>query len=48
MTIKELIEILKQYDEDIIVFRDYESCYRDIDKEEIVIEDGKLRLSIDY
>lgn len=48
MTVKELIEILKQYDENMIVFRDYEGCYRDILEEEIIIEDGKLRLSIDW
>lgn len=48
MTVKELIKILKQYDENIIVFRDYEGCYRNIYEEEIKFEDGKLRLSIDY
>lgn len=48
MTVKELIEILKQYDENLIVFRDYEGCYRDVDEEEIIIEDGELRLSFDW
>lgn len=48
MTIKELIEVLKQYDENLIAYRDYEGCYRNLHEDEFEVTEKGVRISVDY
>lgn len=48
MTVKELKEILDKYDDNLIVYRDYEGRHRDIHKGEIQETEEGLLLSVDW
>lgn len=48
MKIKELINELEKYDNrELIVYREYEGCYRDINKDEFEVTDKGLLIAID-